>query len=254
MTLTAERVRAAWPSTAPIEVRATTASTNDDAKALARAGAPHGALCLAEAQTAGRGRSGSAWFSPPGDNLYASIVLVPRAARVAPAATFTLAAGVVVARVVDARLDGAPARIKWPNDVHVRGRKIAGILVEGTSRGASPGPLVVGVGINVRTRAFPEALAEIATSLAIEGGGGLDLSGLAADLARGVVDAFELHEREGLAPFLSALREKDALFGATVRVDGITGRAEGIEPDGSLAVRGEDGGRHLVIAGHVERC
>lgn len=252
--LSEERVRAAWPSSAPIQVRETTGSTNDDAKALARSGAAHGALCLAGAQTSGRGRSGSSWYSPPGENLYASIVLVPRASRAAPVATFTLAVGIVVARTIDARLDGAPARIKWPNDVHVRGRKIAGILVEGTSRGASPGPLVVGVGINIATRAFPEPLGSIATSLALEGSGDLDPSSLAASLARGLVEAFDLHELHGLAPFLSELRDKDALLGARVRVDGVIGRADGIEPDGSLAILGEDGVRHPVIAGHVERC
>ena len=153
---------------------ATTTSTNDLAKEAARAGCVHGALFLADAQTAGRGRQGRAWSSPPGENLLLSLVYrSPLLARFpARRPLVPLATGLAVAHAVGAFLPPpARAAVKWPNDVLVLAgetrKKIAGILVEVVGDA-----LVVGIGINVSTTAFPAEIAEVATSIAAVRGDG----------------------------------------------------------------------------------
>jgi BirA family biotin operon repressor/biotin-[acetyl-CoA-carboxylase] ligase len=141
-------------------------STQRVAFALASAGAPDRTVVVADVQTAGRGRRGRAWHAEAGTSLLASIVVRP---RLAPwrLPTLSIAAAVAVAEAV-ARVTGVEARLKWPNDVVVGGRKLAGILLESRS---DPAPVVViGVGVNLRQRAFPEPLASRATSVALEGG------------------------------------------------------------------------------------
>jgi BirA family biotin operon repressor/biotin-[acetyl-CoA-carboxylase] ligase len=135
-------------------------STNDVAAAL-----PPGSVVVAGHQTAGRGRRGHGWFSPPGSGLYVSVVLAPATARVdPPRATMllTLAAGVAIAEGIEAAT-GLAVDLKWPNDLFVSGRKLAGILAEGGGE-----TVVLGYGINVLETAFPPALQERATSLQTE--------------------------------------------------------------------------------------
>ncbi len=222
----------------PLVVVPVTASTNDDARAAAAAGAPHGAAFVADAQTAGRGRGGHTWHSPPGENLYLSVVLRPRvpAASVAP---ITLAVGVAVARVLEGILAGrAPVWVKWPNDVLAGPandkRKLAGVLVEGQLRGAEVTSLVAGVGVNVHAAAFPEALAARATSLARLGAEGLDRSVIAARLLAAIGDAVARFEVDRLASFALDLARLDALRGARVEVAGVRGTGEGIDAEGRL--------------------
>ncbi len=181
--LTREAIADALARLAPghageVVVHASTGSTNDDARALAAQGCAHGSLVTADEQTRGRGRSGQRWHSPPGANVYLSIVLRP---RLAPhlATPFTLAVGLVVAEVVESRI-GRAAALKWPNDVLVGGRKIAGVLVEAQIRGDRLASLVVGVGLDVETRDFPPPLDAIATSLAELGAVDRDRSTLVA--------------------------------------------------------------------------
>lgn len=258
--------RLATPFGRPLSVVAVTASTNDDARAASAAGAPHGAAFLADAQTSGRGRGGHTWHSPPGENLYLSLVLRPRvpAAAVAPV---TLAVGVAVARVLEGTLAGpapvtrgdaasAPAIwVKWPNDVLAgpadRKRKLAGVLVEGQLRGAEVVSLVAGVGVNVHASGFPDEIAGRATSLALLGGQGLDRSILAARLLAAVGEAVAGFEKDRLASFSADLARLDALRGSTVEVSGVRGMAEGIDPEGRLLVRGEGGGVTPVVSGEV---
>ncbi len=228
---------------------AETGSTNDVAKDLAREGAPEGTLVVADAQTAGRGRSGAAWHSPPGENLYASVLLRP---AVAPAAAlaFTLVAGLAVAEIVSARLS-APALVKWPNDVLVGDKKLSGVLVEGQTRGGELAALIVGVGLNVRTRAFPAPLDALATSLALEGARDLARGGLAAELTAGLLFAVRRYEAAGLAPSLEGLRARDALLGRHVDVDGVAGVARGIDDTGALLLERRDGVTTAIVTGHV---
>jgi BirA family biotin operon repressor/biotin-[acetyl-CoA-carboxylase] ligase len=231
----------------PLSVVALTASTNDDARAAAAAGAPHGAAFLADAQTAGRGRGGHTWHSPPGENLYLSVVLRPRvpAASVAP---ITLAVGVALAREIEAVLAGgvtgrAPIWVKWPNDVLAgppeHRRKVAGVLVEGQLRGNEVTSLVAGVGVNVHATSFPEEIAARATSLALLGVEGLDRSVIAARVIAAVGEAVARFEEDRLASFAADLARLDALRGARIDVGGVRGVGEGIDGEGRLLVRGE---------------
>ena len=147
-----------------------TASTNDVAVTLAERGAQQGTTVIASAQTAGRGRLGRSWYSPPGAGLYVSVVL--RESRLA--GLVTLAGGVAVADGIRTAT-GLPVEIKWPNDVVVReGRvrdrrlKIAGILTEASTSAEELQYVILGFGINVRKAALPPALADIATSIEAE--------------------------------------------------------------------------------------
>jgi BirA family transcriptional regulator, biotin operon repressor / biotin---[acetyl-CoA-carboxylase] ligase len=237
-----------WP--APVHVLSETGSTNDDAKALAREGAPAGTLFISDAQTAGRGRSGARWHSPPGENLYLSLVLRPdmSPAAVAPV---TLVAGLVVAGVVDERTSRA-ALVKWPNDVHVDGKKVSGILVEGQVRGDALASIVVGVGVNVTTSSFPPPLDQTATSLAILGARDCGRTGLAAAIAVGLVNSVERFAREGLASFARELAARDALLGRRVRIGDVEGSAMGIDGEGRLLVATGAGAITPIASGHVE--
>ena len=149
-----ERVRSRLGGTLPLVWYAdATASTNDVAGQLASRGAGDGTIVIADRQTAGRGRLGRTWFSPPGAGLYVSLVV--RAATWGAAAfpLMTLAAGVALAEAVRA-CTGVPVEIKWPNDLVIGRRKLAGILTEASGTGGLDGA-VVGFGINLRTAAYP---------------------------------------------------------------------------------------------------
>ncbi len=232
-----------------------TGSTNDDIKALARSGASTGAIVLAEEQTAGRGRGGHRWHSPAGANLYLSCLLRPaiEAARAAPIA---LVVGLCVAQIVVAALPASSGlvAVKWPNDVLIGGRKIAGVLVEGLLKADVLHAVVVGVGLNVETLEFPAELAESATSLAREGAPReqRDRHELAAALVAATAAAVERFEREGLSPFLGELGLRDALRGKRVRVAELEGRADGVDDGGHLVLVQPDGTRVLAGGGHVE--
>jgi BirA family biotin operon repressor/biotin-[acetyl-CoA-carboxylase] ligase len=138
-------------------------STNDELAARA-AKLPAGAVLVADAQTAGRGRGDHRWHSPPGD-LYASILLRP-AIEPARIAAVSLVAGLAVARAL--RSLGVGAQLRWPNDVVVGAKKIAGVLADSSSRGGAIDHVIVGIGVNVAAREFPPELAGRATSIAIE--------------------------------------------------------------------------------------
>jgi BirA family biotin operon repressor/biotin-[acetyl-CoA-carboxylase] ligase len=168
-------------------------STSDVASTLAARGDCEGAIIVAGTQTAGRGRRGRTWFSPPSSGLYVSLVLTPRQARVTPdraIALLTLAAGVALAEAVEL-VAGLPAEIKWPNDLFLGRRKLAGILAEGVTRDA----VVLGYGINVGPMAYPRELSDRATSLELELGRAIDRPVLFAEtlaaLARRYDDLLE---------------------------------------------------------------
>ncbi|UQA58196.1 biotin--[acetyl-CoA-carboxylase] ligase [Polyangium aurulentum] len=236
----------------PVTIEAVTASTNDDARRAAQAGAPHGALFLADAQTRGRGRGGHAWHSPRGENLYMSIVLRPRV-ELSALPTLALVLGLCVARAVDEAFaaEGMRAGIKWPNDVIVDGRKIAGLLVESSLRGGALEAVVAGVGLNVRTTSFPEEIADRATSLAVLGAHEQDRAMVAARVLAALEAALPAFEASGLASFLAELERRDVLRGVPIEVGEVRGTAAGVDEDGYLRIRGEDGELHRVAAGSV---
>ena len=197
-------------------------STNARARELAAAGAPHGTLVTAAEQSAGRGRQGRTWAAPAGRALLCSVVVRD------PPALLPLAAGVAVAEVV-----GSEAVLKWPNDVLVGGRKVAGILVEGRPQ---EGWAVVGVGLNVALRPddLPAELRSTAGTL------GLEPSAIEPTLEAllGYLGDWLVADA---AAVVAAVRERDALLGQPVRWAGGRGVGAGIDDSGRLVVRTEDG-------------
>jgi BirA family biotin operon repressor/biotin-[acetyl-CoA-carboxylase] ligase len=208
-----------------------TDSTNSRAQALAIAGAPHGTLITAGEQSAGRGRQGRSWTAPAGRALLCSVV-VREPPRLLP-----LAAGVAVAEVA-----GDAARLKWPNDVLIGGRKVAGILVEGRPQERWA---VVGIGLNVAVRPedFPTELRDRATTL------GLTPADIEPTLER-LLGALARWLSAGSHEVLAAVRGRDALRGRQVRWAHGVGTADGIDEDGRLRVLTSDGETALA-AGEV---
>jgi BirA family biotin operon repressor/biotin-[acetyl-CoA-carboxylase] ligase len=174
----------------------TIGSTNDIAARLATASDAEGTIVIADAQSAGRGRRGRSWFSPPGAGLYVSVVLTPARAVIAPdraTLLLTLTAGVGLAEGVERATGLAPA-IKWPNDLLVGHRKLAGILAEGVMTSRAPTrvhAVVLGYGINVAAAAFPPELTDRATALEIELGRGVDRALLCAETLAALAARYE---------------------------------------------------------------
>jgi BirA family transcriptional regulator, biotin operon repressor / biotin---[acetyl-CoA-carboxylase] ligase len=213
-----------------------TDSTNAQARALADAGAPHGSMVTADEQHAGRGRQGREWTAPPGSAVLMSLLLRDLDER---HALLPLAAAVAVCEACGPALDAA---VKWPNDVWIDRRKVAGILIEGRPQ---EGWAVLGIGINVTTDSFPPELSEIATSLRLSGYETTTeavLSDLIAALDRWI----------GAPPeaVLEAWRSRDALKGERVRWSDGEGTADGIDDSGALRVQ-TDNGPVTLDAGEV---
>jgi len=228
-------------------------STNDLAKELADAGAEHGEVVVAEAQTAGRGRRGREWVSPPQRNLYFSVVLRPDLPP-ARAAELTLVASIAVCDA--ARQAGVAAGIKWPNDVLVGGKKLAGILTELAAEPDRVHWVVIGVGVNLnaRTEDFPEELRDDATSLLIERRRPVPRALFAAACLTGLEGWLDRHAEEGFGTIRDAWRERSVTLGreVVVRTEGreIAGVAEDIDAQGALLVRGR-AGVERILAGDV---
>jgi len=256
----------------PLSLVAVTASTNDDAKRAARAGIESGAAFIADAQTGGRGRLGRAWHSPPGENLYASFVVRPTlvgpdacGARLFDAQTaplITLAAGLAVVDAVTEVAGPIDLALKWPNDVLLGGRKLAGILCEaqlgevdagGGSTAIRVSPwIVIGIGINVHAREFPGVLAESATSLSLAGASSVAREALFVELCSALFRRIELLcSSGGAAAIVADVGARDALLGREVLVDGVSAVALGIAPSGGLRVRRQDGMEMTCLAGEV---
>jgi BirA family transcriptional regulator, biotin operon repressor / biotin---[acetyl-CoA-carboxylase] ligase len=231
------------------------ASTSDLAKELAEAGAEHGEVVIAETQTAGRGRRGRAWSSPPRKNLYFSVVLRPELPP-ARAAELTLVASLAICDAL--RQAGVDAGIKWPNDLLVGGRKIAGILTELAAEPDRVHWVVLGVGVNVNAAPedFPPELRDEATSLLIERGEPAPRALFAAACLTALEDWLDVHEERGFEAIRQAWRERSVTLGreVVVRTDGreIAGVAEDLDADGALLVRTAAGGLERVLSGDVQ--
>jgi BirA family biotin operon repressor/biotin-[acetyl-CoA-carboxylase] ligase len=228
-------------------------STNTTAREWAAVGAPHGSAVIADAQRQGRGRLGREWVSPAGRNLYVSIVLrcdVPgdRLAQVG------LLAGVAVCET--ARRWCPAAVIKWPNDVLVGGRKLAGTLAE-LSGAASPRVVVLGIGVNLNSEIddFPDALRERATSLRLAADAPVARARFAGQLLTALEQRYDTWRRDGFAPIAATWRQLAPLIGERIQVDEPGGRVDGtvldLDDDGALRLRLTGGGEYRVIAGDV---
>lgn len=232
-------------------------STNLEARRLAREGCPEGAVVLAARQTGGKGRLGRAWFSPPG-NLYLSVVLRPPLPP-AQAPQISLMAGVALAETIAAVAPGAQARVKWPNDLWLGGRKLAGVLaeLETTAEGALAF-IILGIGVNLVTPAggFPAELREIATSLQAELGQAPPRGACARALVRVLERWYNMWLRDGFERVRAAWEVCSITRGLPVAVRSagelLLGVEQGIEPDGALRLRRPDGAVVRVLAGDLE--
>ena len=224
-------------------------STNDVILDLAERDAPHGTVCLADEQSAGRGRRGYGWFSLPGCGIWASVLLRPRlsAAQIPP---LTLCAAAAVARVLEAA-SGVAVKIKWPNDLLMGDRKVAGILAETRAVTGEEPVIVVGMGINVNhTRElFPDEISDSATSLRIEAGGSVGREDLFLAILASFESAYEDFLASGPASLLAEVDARLAWRGRTVEADspaGAAGRVVRVDEEGGLMLERE-GRRPLVI-------
>ncbi|MEX1048106.1 MAG: biotin--[acetyl-CoA-carboxylase] ligase [Akkermansiaceae bacterium] len=239
-------IAAGLPEPYRLLIRETVGSTNDALRALAQTGAADGLVLLAEHQTAGRGRRGSAWFSPAGESLAFSLLVRPPEAK-ALWPRLALAAGLAIAEAAESF--GPQAGIKWPNDVWIGRRKVAGILVEAGTDFA-----IIGIGLNVNTLDFPPEVAEIATSLRREAGDSLALP----DVLAAVLRRFALRRHQIGSEFgelLAAIRQRCVLTGNEVSLSTahgpLAGTVEGIGPGGELLLRTPSGLVRLIQADEV---
>jgi BirA family transcriptional regulator, biotin operon repressor / biotin---[acetyl-CoA-carboxylase] ligase len=230
-------------------------STNEHALQLAAQGSPHGTVVVAEEQVAGRGRMGRPWMSIPQRGLYLSMILADGLpSRDAPQTT--LIAALALVEVILTHY-GLPARIKWPNDILIRGKKVAGILTEMQGDQDVVRFLVIGIGINVN-----HSLEELntpfrypATSIAIEREQAVRRSDLLAAFLKQFEGHYERFRVEGLAPFLADLEHNSAILGHPVTIqcgpEQITGTALGLTTEGALRLGLENGLEKVIWVGDI---
>jgi BirA family biotin operon repressor/biotin-[acetyl-CoA-carboxylase] ligase len=220
----------------------TVPSTMDLAAKLAEQGAAQGVVVAADQQTAGRGRRGARWASPPGAGLYFSFVARP---SVASLPLVTLAAGVGVRDGIQAAT-GLAAGLKWPNDLLVGKRKLAGILAEGLSIGTTAQAVVIGVGVNVLRASYPPDVAARATSIEDELGGPVDRETVLAEVLLALERRLDTLERDP-GDILRAWRDTSpTATGTRVEWDGKHGVTAGIDEGGALLVRTPSGVERVI--------
>jgi len=232
-----------------------TDSTNLQARRLADEGAVEGTVVIADTQTSGRGRLGRTWTSPPGVNLYLSIILRPTFPP-QEATRMTFLSAIAVAEAIAAVGPFTP-QLKWPNDVLLDGRKIAGLLNEMNAETERVHYMVLGVGVNLNMKAedFPADLRTPATSLLIAGGREVSRREFTRELLRQVDRLYTLYQREGFAPIRAAWEARCHMVGRMVEVDSpprqFVGTVEGIDAEGALLVGLPGGIQERVLAGDV---
>ena len=227
-------------------------STMDEVARLAALGASEGTAVVAEAQTTGRGRAGRVWESPPGSAILLSVLLRP---TVPPSrlGALPLTIGVAVAEALEATVIVRP-RLKWPNDVWLGERKVAGILTM-TRTGADEAFAVVGIGVNVNSAV--DSLPPGATSLLVETGGPVDREAVLSSLFDRLNDAYRAFVAAGGRPVLHAWRSRAAFLGETVTVEvggaRRTGVFQDVADDGALLLSTRDGWEERVVMGELSR-
>ncbi len=226
-------------------------STNDEAKRLASLGEPDGTLVVADSQTAGRGRSGRQWVTPPGAAIAMSLILRPAI----PSFQITqvaLLGGLAVLEGIE-QATGLTAQLKWPNDVLINGRKVAGVLAEAAFTGDKLESVVLGIGVNVNAGPPLDLKLEYpATCLAAEAGHPLERE----PLVNAILAAFDARYRQlGTAALRQAWAKHLAMLGKKVKVIGpgetVVGALEGVTDEGAVVILLESGERRIVLAGDV---
>jgi BirA family biotin operon repressor/biotin-[acetyl-CoA-carboxylase] ligase len=230
-------------------------STNTVARRLAERGGAEGEIVVAEAQSGGRGRLGRTWESPPFSNLYLSLILRPHLApRHAP--QITLSAAIALAETIQNFLAEAP-QIKWPNDILVGGKKLAGVLTEAACGAERIHYVILGIGLNVNYRraAMPEELRARATSLAEISGKMLARESVLTRLIHDLDRCYGELEDSGFGILCARWEKYFGLRGRSVRAEhngrAIVGRALGIDSEGGLILEDNRGQRYSIIAGDV---
>jgi BirA family biotin operon repressor/biotin-[acetyl-CoA-carboxylase] ligase len=229
-------------------------STNNHAVSLAVNGAGEGEVVIADCQTAGRGRlRDRIWHSPPGRNLYTSIILKPDI-QPASAQGLTLLAGVAVAELLSGY---CPVALKWPNDILAGGRKISGILTEMRIKGQNLDFVVVGIGINVNMEStdFHEEIRDISTSLKEETANSISRVDLTVSLYRLFEKWYRIFIDEGFVPVRDRWMEYSDIIGKTIEVTGTgvvqRGRCGGIDSEGALLLIDGKNRTRRVLSGDV---
>ena len=237
----------------PIYLFRTIGSTNDEAKLLADSGAPEGLLVIAEEQTAGRGRTGRTWITPLGQALAISLVLRPSLLPVEQGTQLTMLAGLAVCQAVE-QVTGLHPQLKWPNDVLLSGKKVAGLLVETALRGDQLDYAVLGLGLNVNFAPPPEAVDFPATSLQAEAHAELDR----LPLLHAILERLEaLYPQVGASDqaLYQAWSARLAMVGEPIVVRTAegdqSGVLEGVTPEGALLLKQADGQTLKLLAGDV---
>ncbi|GAB4509641.1 MAG: hypothetical protein OHK0046_05000 [Anaerolineae bacterium] len=243
MTLTQDRLKETLGNR-PFRYFPQVNSTQDIALAWLRDGGDAGAAVIADEQLAGRGRYQRTWYTPPGVALAVSVLLRPTAEMLPQ---ITMLGALVIAELADS-LDAPHVTIKWPNDVRVQGRKISGVLPEAVWEGDHLVGVALGMGVNVRNDFQGTPLEATATSLEPALGVTLDRAVLVAELLRRVDYWLQ---RLGTPVLFDAWRARLDTLGQMVTINGITGTAENVEPDGALWVRDANGHMHRVLAGDL---
>ncbi|HOG11935.1 MAG: biotin--[acetyl-CoA-carboxylase] ligase [Smithellaceae bacterium] len=228
-------------------------STNDEVFRLGMQGAPEGTAVIAERQSAGKGRMQRTWHSPPGANIYTSILLRPRfSPGLAP--QISLAAGVAVAKTLEPYCPGR-VFLKWPNDVQIGGKKVCGILTQMRTAGDAVDFVVAGIGVNVnwKRKEFPEDIRGIATSLSMEAGREISRLELIILLYENLAKCYRELAQKGFAPVRKQWLERTAMLGKPVSVqfgkETIRGEAVDLDEDGSLVLLAEGQKMVKVAAG-----
>jgi BirA family transcriptional regulator, biotin operon repressor / biotin---[acetyl-CoA-carboxylase] ligase len=238
-----------------LHLLAQTTSTNDVLKALARQGAPEGTVVLAEQQTRGRGRQGRTFASPAGVGIYLSVLVRPTI-DLARLPQLTLMVAVATADAIT-DICGLSIHLKWPNDVEIDGRKVAGILTEAVLRAGESPVVIIGIGINVNTalEQLPAVLHDRVTSLALATGVPVSRHHLIARLLARCEERYHTLQHAGVASILERWRHYGRLLGRVVQfsqaTETRTGRAVGLDDDGALVVQTSDGVHHHLVAGEV---
>jgi len=230
-----------------------TGSTNARAKELASRGAPEGTLVVSEAQSQGRGRKGRIWFSPPQTGIYASLILRP-AMPPNEAPKITLLTAVSAAETL-LHLTILDVRIKWPNDILVNGKKIAGILTEISTEMDTIDYVVVGLGMNVNNTFLPDDINETATSILIETGERFPRVEIVREYLRRQETYYRVLTTSGFEPILGRWKELANIIGRQIKVEMIdktyVGTVEDIDPEGVLILKDMKGASHRIFSGDV---
>ena len=232
-----------------------TDSTNTRAKELAAQGAPEGTLIIAEKQTKGRGRRGRNWFSPPGGGIYFSLILRP---AISPGETprITLMTAVVLAETLISMMK-LKLRIKWPNDILVNGKKLAGILTEISTEMDAVNYIVVGLGMNVNTRFknFPSEIKKSATSILIENGKPFPRVRLIQHYLKLYEKYYDMFKKNDFEPIMKRWKELADIIGKEIKVDVIgkthIGKVIDVDNDGVLILKDDQGVLQRIFSGDV---